>query len=93
MSRRPQKRFTTPNIGGVKDVKHRVLVFPRYHQLDVIRKLKAAIVAEGCWAQLPDPTHHRERQIELHRVVSAPADASVPLSDRYKSDLSTPSSS
>ena len=39
-----------PHIGGVKDVKHRVLVFPRYHQLDVIRKLKAAIVAEGCWA-------------------------------------------
>ena len=36
-----------PAIGGVKDVKHRVLVFPRYHQLDVIRKLKAAIVVEG----------------------------------------------
>ena len=33
-----------PRIGAVKDVKHRVLVFPRYHQLDVIRKLKAAIV-------------------------------------------------
>ena len=30
----------------VKDVKHRVLVFPRYHQLDVIRKLETAIVAE-----------------------------------------------
>ena len=36
-----------PNLGGVKDVKHRVLVFPRYHQLDVIRRLKEAIVAEG----------------------------------------------
>ena len=34
-------------LGGVKDVKHRVLVFPRYHQLDVIRQLKKAIVAEG----------------------------------------------
>ena len=31
----------------VKDVKGRVLVFPRYHQLDVIRELKTAIVAEG----------------------------------------------
>ena len=30
----------------VKDEKHSVLVFPRYHQLDVIRQLKAAIVAE-----------------------------------------------
>ena len=36
-----------PDIGGVRDAKHTVLVFPRYHQLDVIRKLKAAIVAEG----------------------------------------------
>ncbi len=35
-----------PEIGGVKDVKGRVLVFPRYHQLDVIRQLKGAIVAE-----------------------------------------------
>lgn len=31
----------------VKDVKGHVLVFPRYHQLDVIRELKAAIVEEG----------------------------------------------
>ena len=36
-----------PEIGGVRDVKHTTLVFPRYHQLDVIRKLQAAIVAEG----------------------------------------------
>ena len=28
-------------------MKHTVLVFPRYHQLDVIRQLKAAIVADG----------------------------------------------
>ena len=31
----------------VKDVESHVLVFPRYHQLDVIRELKAAIVEEG----------------------------------------------
>ena len=35
------------DLGGVKDVKGRVLVFPRYHQLDVIRKLKKTIVEEG----------------------------------------------
>ena len=34
-------------LGAVKDKKESVLVFPRYHQLDVIRVLKAAIVAEG----------------------------------------------
>ena len=36
-----------PDLGGVRDVKHTVLVFPRYHQLDVIRKLRKAIVEEG----------------------------------------------
>ncbi len=36
-----------PKIKSVKDVKHRVLVFPRYHQLDVIRQLKAAIVEKS----------------------------------------------
>ena len=36
-----------PDLGGVRDVKRTALVFPRYHQLDVIRKLQAAIVAEG----------------------------------------------
>ena len=36
-----------PDLGEVKDVKRTVLVFPRYHQLDVIRKLKAAVVKEG----------------------------------------------
>ncbi len=36
-----------PDIGEVKDEKRPVLVFPRYHQLDVIRKLKSKIVEEG----------------------------------------------
>ena len=35
------------DLGAVKDKKESVLVFPRYHQLDVIRKLKAKIVEEG----------------------------------------------
>ena len=34
-------------MDAVKDEKRTVLIFPRYHQLSVIRKLKAAIVAEG----------------------------------------------
>ena len=36
-----------PKSKTVKDEKSRVLVFPRYHQLNVIRQLRAAIVAEG----------------------------------------------
>ena len=31
----------------VRDEKSRVLIFPRYHQLDVIRKLKGAVVKDG----------------------------------------------
>ena len=36
-----------PKTKMVRDEKHRVLVFPRYHQLDVIRQLQEAIVTEG----------------------------------------------
>ena len=36
-----------PALNDVKDKKTKILVFPRYHQLDVLRTLKAAIVAEG----------------------------------------------
>ena len=36
-----------PALNDVKDVKTKILVFPRYHQLDVIRKMKAKIVEEG----------------------------------------------
>ncbi len=36
-----------PNTKMVKDDKHSVLIFPRYHQLNVIRKLEEAIVKEG----------------------------------------------
>ena len=36
-----------PALNDVKDKKTKILVFPRYHQLDVIRVLKAKIVAEG----------------------------------------------
>ena len=36
-----------PRIDAVRDEKSRVLVFPRYHQLDVIRQLQAAVVKEG----------------------------------------------
>ncbi len=33
--------------GNVVDERRKVLIFPRYHQLDVIRQLKAAIVKDG----------------------------------------------
>ena len=36
-----------PSSGEVKDDKRKILIFPRYHQLDVIRKLKQAVVDDG----------------------------------------------
>ena len=36
-----------PKSRKVEDEKRTVLIFPRYHQLDVIRELKAAVVKEG----------------------------------------------
>ena len=44
------EKIYDPEIGEVRDVKHRALVFPRYHQLDVIRKLEKAIVTDGVGA-------------------------------------------
>ncbi len=41
------EKIYDPRTKAVRDEKRSVLVFPRYHQLDVIRKLKAAIVKEG----------------------------------------------
>ena len=41
------EKVYNPAIGGVGEVKHTVLVFPRYHQLDVIHKLRDAVRAEG----------------------------------------------
>ena len=41
------EKIYDPRTKAVKDEKRSVLVFPRYHQLDIIRKLKAAIVKEG----------------------------------------------
>ena len=36
-----------PKTREVKDEKRKTLIFPRYHQLDVIRKLKQAVIADG----------------------------------------------
>ena len=66
-----------PKIDAVKDVKHRVLVFPRYHQLDVIRELKAAIVEEGVGHNYLIQHTTGKREVKLHRMVGTPANASV----------------
>ena len=56
-----------------KDAKKQIktLIFPRYHQLDATRKLRAAVLAEGPGRQVSDPAFGRLRQDELHRLVGA----------------------
>ena len=49
-------------------------IFPRYHQLDVVRKLLADAEAHGV-ASVPDPALRRERQIEFHRLARASIDS------------------
>ncbi len=36
-----------PRSGEVRDEKRKTLIFPRYHQLDVIRKLKQTVITDG----------------------------------------------
>ena len=44
------------------------IIFPRYHQLDVTRKLQAAVLADGAGRQVPDPALGRLGQDQLHRL-------------------------
>jgi len=53
--------------------KKRRQIFPRYHQLDVVRKLLAGAAAHGGGAALFDPTFRRQRQVQLHRLAGPPA--------------------
>jgi type I restriction enzyme, R subunit len=49
---------------GVRTVKKETMIFPRYHQLDAVRKLIAHSRARGR-PQLPHPALGRVRQIQL----------------------------
>ena len=51
----------------------RFLIFPRYQQLDCVRKLVADARAHGRRAALPDPALGRQRQELHHRLARAPA--------------------
>ena len=54
-------------------VKSERMIFPRYHQLDVVTKLLADVRARGAGQQLPDPAQRRLGQVQLHRVAGLPA--------------------
>ena len=53
--------------------KRRTQIWPRYHQLDVVRKLLADVSGRGRGSQIPGPALGRQRQVQLHRLAGAPA--------------------
>ena len=40
---------------GVRTVRKETMIFPRYHQLDAVRRLVAHARSNGAWPELPDP--------------------------------------
>ena len=59
----------------------RFLIFPRYQQLDCVRKLVADARASGRGAALPDPALGRQRQ-ELHHRLARPPARDAPRRER-----------
>ena len=58
---------------GARTVRTETMIFPRYHQLDAVRKLVAHAKDQWRRTELPDPALGRFRQVELDRVARAPA--------------------
>ena len=54
--------------------KKKTQVWPRYQQLDVVRRLLADVGTRGSGPALPNPALGRQRQEQLHRLASPPAD-------------------
>ena len=59
--------------GRQRRVTRETMIFPRYHQLDAVRKIVAAARGEGAGPQLPDPALGRQRQDQQHLLALAPA--------------------
>ncbi len=59
--------------GGQRRITRETMIFPRYHQLDAVRKIVAAARGEGPGQQLPDPALGRQRQDQQHLLALAPA--------------------
>ncbi len=60
-----------------RKTKKESLIFPRYHQWDLVTRLVAATREEGPRAQVPGSAQRRIRQEQLHRLDRAPARVAV----------------
>ena len=59
--------------GGHRMVTKETMIFPRYHQLDAVRKLVVSGAQRRAGAQLSHPALRRQRKDEQHFVALAPA--------------------
>ena len=57
-----------------KTGRKREQIWPRFHQLDVVRRLLADASSRGAGKQVPDPALGGQRQVQLHRLAGPPAD-------------------
>ena len=66
-----EKRILTDE--GIKKITKETMIFPRYHQLDCVRRTDRP--RQGAWAgkKLPRPALGGFGKIQLHRVAGAPA--------------------
>ena len=62
-----------PTAKGLRTETREAMIFPRYHQLDAVRRLVDARASARLRAQLSDPALGWLRQIQLDRVAGAPA--------------------
>ena len=53
--------------------KRRTQIWPRYHQLDVVRKLLADVADKGVGGPVPGPALGGQRQVQLHCLAGPPA--------------------
>ena len=65
-----EKRILTDK--GIKKITKETMIFPRYHQLDSVRKLVAHAREVGAGPELPDSTFRRIGKIQLHRLAGVP---------------------
>ena len=57
--------------------KKRTQVWPRFHQLDVVRRLLADVAAHGAGRRYLIPALGRQREEQLHRLAGPPTDRAV----------------
>jgi type I restriction enzyme R subunit len=81
------ERRYDPQAGKVVEVTSEAFIFPRYHQLDVVRKVLQAVHHEGPGRSYLIQHSAGSGQIQLHRLAGSPAGQPVPTPHRQRAPL------